>query len=169
VDPNTAAISTDQQLGATVTFNVRKYAILTAEVGVGAVFGSITVPQYGTSTNSSGQTVVARVSSSSVSVNPTILTNFVCRCNTGLLTPMLQIGAAASKTLPAILVGGGVRLFGLGKGDVALGGGAMFAWYKDLQKLHVGDVVTGTQAIQSDLGFSSAPKIGGYVAIQYKF
>jgi hypothetical protein len=97
------------------------------------------------------------------------LVNFVCRCNTGLLTPMLQIGAAASKTLPAILAGGGVRLFGLGKGDVGLGGGAMFAWYKDLQKLQVGQVVTGTQQIQSDLGFISAPKIGGYVAIQYKF
>ena len=82
---------------------------------------------------------------------------------------MFQIGAATSKDLPAILVGGGLRLFGLGKGDVAIGGGAMFAWFKDLQKLKVGDVVTGTTQIDTDLGYSSRPKLGGYFAIQYKF
>jgi len=169
VDPNTEALLTDQQAAGSVAFDVRRYGTFTPEIGAGAVFGTITVPQYGTGTNSLGQTVVARVSTSSVSVNPTVLANFVCRCGTGLLVPMLQIGAAASKTLPSILLGGGLRLFGLSKGDVAVGGGAMFGWYKDLNKLHVGDVVTGTQAIQSDLTFISAPKVGGYVAIQYKF
>ncbi len=169
VDTNTEALLTDQQAASSVAFDVRKYGIFTPEIGAGAVFGTIAVPQYGTGTNSSGQTVVARVSTSSVSVNPTVLANFVCRCGTGLLVPMLQVGAAASKTLPAILLGGGLRLFGLSKGDVAIGGGGMFGWYKDLNKLHVGDVVTGTQAIQSDLTFTSAPKVGGYVAIQYKF
>jgi hypothetical protein len=62
-----------------------------------------------------------------------------------------------------------VRLFGLGKGDVAIGGGAMFAWYQDLQKLKVGDVISGTNDINSDLGYISTPKVGGYFALQYKF
>jgi hypothetical protein len=169
VDTNTEALLTDQQAAGSVVFDVRKYGIFTPEIGVGAVFASVTVPQYGTAMNGSGQTVVSRTSTSSVSVNPTVLANFVCRCETGLLVPMLQVGAAASKTLPAILLGGGLRLFGLGKGDIGVGGGAMFAWYKDLNKLHVGDVVTGTSAIQSDLTFISSPKIGGYLSIQYKF
>jgi hypothetical protein len=152
-----------------VSFDVRRYSTYAPEIAVGAVFGSIKQPKYGTSTNSAGQTVVAKVSDTSISVNPTVLANFVCRCGAGALVPMLQIGAATSKDLPSILVGGGFRLFGVGKGDVALGGGAMFAWFKDLQKLHIGDVVAGTQQIDSDLGFTSRPKLGGYVAIQYKF
>jgi len=33
---------------------------------------------------------------------------------------------------------GGFRLFGLGKGDFAIGGGMMAGWYKDLQNLKSG-------------------------------
>jgi hypothetical protein len=168
-DATTTALSTEQQLAGSATFNVRRYSSLTPEVGVGAVFGTIKQPMYGTATNSAGKTIIVRVSDKSLSVNPTILANFVCRCGTGVLVPMLQIGAAVSKTLPAILTGAGLRLFGVGKGDVAIGGGAMFAWFKDLRTLQVGQVVSGTAAIDSDLGFSSSPKVGGYFAIQYKF
>jgi hypothetical protein len=82
---------------------------------------------------------------------------------------MFQIGVATSKDLPSILLGGGLRLFGLGKGDVAIGGGAMFGWYKDLQKLQVGSIITGTTDINNDLAYISTPKVAGYMAIQYKF
>jgi len=169
VESTTGVLSTQQQPAGSATFSVRHYASLTPEIGVGAVFGTIKQPKYGTSTNATGQTIVTKVPDTSISVNPTILVNFVCRCGSGLLVPMLQVGAATSKTLPAILIGGGVRLFGLGKGDVAIGGGGMFAWYKDLQKLKVGDVISGTTSIDADLGFASRPKVGAYVAIQYKF
>lgn len=169
VDATTSIISTVQQSAGSATFSVRRYSALTPEVGVGAVFGTIKQPTYGTGTNSSGQTIVAKKSGNSLSVNPTILVNFVCRCGTGLLVPMLQIGAATSKDLPAILLGGGFHLFGLGKGDVAVGGGLMLGWYKDLNKLQVGDVVTGTNDINNDLGYIGTPKPAAYAAIQYKF
>lgn len=169
VDSATSMISTDQQVAGSTTFSVRRYSALTPEIGVGAVFGTIQQPTYGTGKDASGQTIVARAPTKSLSVNPTILVNFVCRCGSGILVPMAQIGTSTSKTLPAILLGGGVRLFGLGKGDVAIGGGAMFAWYQDLQKLKVGDVITGTNDINADLGYISTPKVGGYFALQYKF
>jgi hypothetical protein len=169
IESTSGALSTQQQPSGSATFSVRRYSSLTPEIGVGAVFGTIKQPKYGTGTNATGQMVVTKVADTSISINPTILANFVCRCGTGLLVPMLQVGAATSKTLPAILLGAGVRLFGLGKGDVAIGGGGMFAWYRDLQKLKVGSVISGPADIDADLGFSSRPKIGGYVAIQYKF
>jgi hypothetical protein len=169
VDELTSRITTEQQSLGSVSFSIRKYSVLTPEVGIGAVFGTIKQPQYGTGKNAAGQTIITRVLDNSLSVNPTVLANFVCRCGTGLLVPMVQVGAAASKDLPAILLGAGLRLFGVGKGDVAIGGGAMFAWYKDLQKLHVGDVVNGTSDISADLGYINRPTIGGYFAIQYKF
>ena len=169
VDESTDMLTTQQESAGSAAFNVRRYSSFAPEIGVGAVFGTIKQPKYGTSTNTTGQTVVARVPDTSLSISPTILVNFVCRCETGLLVPMLQIGASASKDLPSLLIGGGLRLFGLGKGDVSIGGGTAFAWVKDLQKLKVGDLVTGTKDIDADLGYVGTPKIGGYFAIQYKF
>jgi hypothetical protein len=164
-----SSVTIDQPTAGSATFSVRRYSSLTPEIGVGAVFATVTQPVFGTAQNATGQMIVAKKPDKSVSVSPTVLVNFVCRCGTGLLTPMAQIGAAASKDVPGILLGGGVRLFGLSKGDIAVGGGAMFAWVKDLQKLKVGDVITGTNDINSDLSFNSRPKVGGYFAIQYKF
>ena len=83
---------------------------------------------------------------------------------------MLQIGASTSKDLPAILTGVGLRLFGIaGKGDISIGGGAMFGWAKDLQKLKVGDVITGTKDIDADLGYAGTPHVKAYFSILYKF
>lgn len=169
VDGITSVLSVDQEVAGSATLTVRRYSALAPEIGIGAVLGTLKTPVYGTGKNAAGQTIVAQTDTKSLSINPTILANFVCRCGAGLLSPMVQIGVATSKDLPGILLGGGLRLFGLGKGDVALGGGALFGWYKDLQKLKVGDVVSGTSDINSDLGYISTPKIGGYVAIQYKF
>jgi hypothetical protein len=104
-----------------------------------------------------------------VSVNPGLLVNFVCACNLGPVAPLLQVGAATSKTLPAVLLGGGLRLFGAGKGDLGIGGGLMLAWVRDLQKLAPGSVVQGTKDIEADLGFHTKPKSAGYFVIQYKF
>jgi hypothetical protein len=150
-----------------VSFDVRWYSRFAPEVGVGAVFGSVTQPEYGTATNAEGKTVVSKVSSKSISVAPTIMVNFVCRCGGSYLIPMVQIGAAASKTAPAIHIGGGFRI--PGASGFAIGGGGMFAWVKDLQALSVGQVVSGTAAIEADRGFNSQPTIGGYFTIQYTF
>ena len=162
-------LSVEESNAASVSFVVRRYSSLVPEIGVGAVFSTIREPVYGTGQNAAGQTIVAKKQDKSLAISPTVLANFVCRCGTGLLSPMAQVGVAASKDTPAILLGGGIRLFGLGKGDVAVGGGAAFTWVKDLQKLKVGDAVTGTNDINSDLGFSGTPRVAGYFAIQYKF
>jgi hypothetical protein len=169
VDSVTGAITSQQQDLGSASFSVRKYSPLTPEIGIGAVFGTLIQPTYGTSTNSAGNVVVAKKNSNTLSVNPTILANFVCRCGSGSLVPMVQIGAATSKDLPSILLGGGFRLFGLSKGDVAVGGGLLLGWYKDLKTLHVGDVISGTNDINNDLAYISTPKPAGYFAVQYKF
>lgn len=169
VDPSTGALKIGTPDAITVTFRLRRYSFLTPEIGAGAVFGTITKPNYGTDKNAAGQTVVAKTANSSLSISPSLMVNFVCHCSAGPLAPMAQIGTSVSKDLPGILLGGGLRLFGLGKGDISLSGGAMFAWVKDLQKLKPGDVVNGTADINADLGYTSKPKTGKYFAILYKF
>ena len=80
---------------------------------------------------------------------------------------MLQADITTSKDVPALLGGAGVRLFGLPKGEVALGGGGMIAWVKDLRTLQVGAPVGGTSDIEADLGY--VRRHGWYTALQYKF
>jgi hypothetical protein len=168
VDTGTGALFTTTKNLGSQTFDVRQFSRFAPEIGAGAVFATVRQPKYGTAQRN-GQTVVARVSDSSVSINPTVLVNFVCRCVTGPLRPMVQIGAVASKDTPGILTGAGFRLFTLGNGGVAVGGGAMFGWVKDLKTLQPGQVVSGTAAIEADLGFRTKPDIGGYFTIQYNF
>jgi hypothetical protein len=163
--PDVATIALDtEDLGSGV-FTIQKYLPFVIEKSVGAVFGTLKQPTYGTATNADGKTVIARSPDQTLSVNPAAMVNFVCRCAGGL--PMLQIGAATSKDLPAFLVGGGIRLFGLGKGDFGVTYGAMIGWYKELNKLQVGSVVTGTADINSDLTYK--PHIKSYFGIQYAF
>jgi hypothetical protein len=58
-------------------------------------------------------------------------------------------------------------LFGAGKGDVAIGGGLLVGWVKDLRTLGEGHIVGGTADIEADLGY--AARRSGYFVIQYKF
>jgi hypothetical protein len=148
---------------------VRRYSLFTPEIGVGAVFGFLKAPQYGTTTNEKNEVVVSRIRDDGVAVAPSVLVNFVCHCAAGPLAPMFQVGASTSKDVPAILAGGGLRLFGAGKGDISIGGGVMVGWVKDLQTRKEGDVVKGTSDIEADLGLRAKPKTAGYFVLQYKF
>jgi len=168
-DPVSGALSVGGSEVGTAELTVRSFSPFATEVGVGAVFGTLTTLKYGTSMNDEGETVVGEPTESETSISPTIMVNFVCRCGAKRFSPMFQIGVAASKDLPALLFGGGIRLFGMGSGDIALGGGLMLGWIKDLQKLEVDDPVGGSADIDADLAFRSTPDQGGYFVIQYTF
>jgi hypothetical protein len=162
-------VTSKQDLGS-ATFTLREFSRFAPEVGAGLVVAFVNQPKYGTSINASGQTVVALAKKDTVSVDPTVMVDFVCRCNAApYFQPMFQVGVAASKDVPAVLFGGGLRLFSLGKGDVAVGGGLALAWVKDLTHLKPGDVVTGTKDIEQDLSFDHTPRARPYFTIQYKF
>lgn len=168
VDELSGALLSAEETGGAATFGVRKLSRLTREFGVGTVIGSLTRPRYGTSRNAAGETVVSRIDTGPVSVHPAFLVNLVCLCNTGpFAAPMLQLGLTTSSDVFALLSGAGVRLFGAGRGDVALGGGWMVGWVKDLRTLREDDPVGGTKDIEANL--ESWRRSGWYVVIQYKF
>jgi hypothetical protein len=152
------------------TLRLRYFTPFAVEAGAGAVFAVVDRPKYGTRRNSRGELTVASAGVTSLSVDPSVLLNFVCRCGGGtILEPMAQVGASTSKETPALFVGGGIRVFVVGRGDVAVGGGLLLAWVRDLATLAVGDVVSGTADIREDLGFGRAPRAGHYFVIQYKW
>ena len=83
---------------------IRRYALLTPEIGAGAVFSSLKKPIYGTGKNSAGETIVTKSADTSLSVSPSLMVNFASRCHTGPLAPMDQIGAARFRSSSAALL-----------------------------------------------------------------
>jgi hypothetical protein len=168
VDESSGTVVAIAETTASETMATQRASRFVREFAIASVVSTVTRPQYGTTTNASGTTVVGPTSESGVSVVAAMLASFVCRCQTGpLVAPMLQVGITTSKDVPALLLGGGVRLFGLPRGDIALGGGAMIAWVKDLDSLRVGAPVGGTSDIEADLHYVG--RRGLYAALQYKF
>ncbi|MFN7934507.1 MAG: hypothetical protein U0R19_14340 [Bryobacteraceae bacterium] len=167
-DADSGAFAVKEGKAISGSLTVRRFSRFAVEPAVGAVFATVTQPKYAAGTNDKGQTIVTRTDDAKISVAPSAMVNFVCRCGTSRISPMIQLGAAASKDTPGALVGAGFRLFG-GKSGLAIGGGAMFAWVKDLKTLQVNQVVSSAAAIEQDRGFRTRPSVGGYFAIQYQF
>jgi hypothetical protein len=150
------------------TIELRRASRFVREFGVGTAVSSVVRPRYGTSSNAQGQTILARLPPGRVAFSPVVAVNLTCLCDTGpFVTPMLQAGISTSPDAPGLFAGSGLRLFGIGTGDVALGGGWISGWVQDLKTLRVGDRVGGTIDIDRDLGF--ARRDGWYVLAQYKF
>ncbi len=178
LDEVTPVVVAKSEEVASASFTVRKHSLLIPEVGVGATFARLPRPKYATTTNpDTGKTVVDEVTVEETTVDPTVMVNFVCRCDT-ILTPMFQLGASTDKDHPAIFIGGGVRLFHSAKGDFGIGYGYVNAWVKQLQKLKPGDVVSGQAALDKDLkfqrlgdgkAFDDDSRWHHYINLQYKF
>jgi hypothetical protein len=167
-DPSGLAVKKDE--AASGSLQVRRFSRFAPEPGAGAVIAFVPQVKYSATTNAEGKQIVGVAKREDVSVEPSVMVNFVCRCAAGpFVQPMFQIGATASKDLPGILVGGGLRLFGAGKGDVAIAGGAVFAWAKKLKTLHEGDPISGQKDIDADFGFKGLPETRPYIAILIKF
>jgi hypothetical protein len=170
VTDDPAKVSVKREESAAATIVVREFSRFAPEAGAGMVLAFVPRTFYGTGTNAEGKTVVAVSKTEDVAVVPGGMVNFVCRCGAGpFVEPMFQIGAAISKETPGILVGGGIRLFAMGKADIALSGGVVAAWTKKLKTLKVGDVISGSKDIDADLGFKGLPTTRPYIAILVKF
>jgi hypothetical protein len=153
-------------------FTVRRYSAWVPEIGVGVTFNRVSRPVYGTGKNAAGQTTIAlSETDKTTKVDPTVLVNFVCGfCGLTRLTPMFQIGTSTSKTTPAILLGGGVRVFPTAKGEFAIGYGAILPWAKQLKNDDdLGKVIDGTAALEQHLEWRVVKGFHSYVTLQYKF
>ena len=72
---------------------------------------------------------MTKIPNSSLSINPSLMVNFICR-SSAVRSADGANRHIGFKDLPGVLLGGGLRLFGLGKGDISLSGGVMFVWVK---------------------------------------
>jgi len=152
------------------TFRVRKFQRFVPEVSIGTAFTFLKYNSYGTTSDSTGQQFVGSPTENMVrNLNITTMLNFNYYIPNSPIHPLYQLGVGINSGIPTILTGFGLRSNINGIKRLTISGGIAMTWIKELDKLKVGDKISGTDDIDKDYKYSSAPKFTPYVALQYNF
>jgi len=147
-------------------FDLRQYHSVIAEVIPALIYTDLAYPKWGTD-EKDGVIKVKKGKDSRFPMEGAVTLNMLwSRLGTSMAYPTFQLGISSAKDFPGFLGGVGLRF--VGKYPVSISVGRMITWYKDLDKLAEGSVVTGTADIEADLKFKRSP-VAWYAAIQYKF
>ncbi len=166
VDESTGALVGMEEATGSETLIAQRFSRFGREFAVASVISSVTRPGYGTTTNEDGATVVGRLPRPAVSDG--------ARFSRELRLPMPDRTLAGSdapgwyrhlQRCPRTSRWRRHPPIGLPKGDVAIGGGGIIAWVKDLRTLHVGDRVGGTSDIEADLRVRQSLRVVRRVAV----
>lgn len=163
-------ISTELKELKKQSIRVRHFQRFVPEVSIGTAFTFFKYNSYGTTSDASGQQYVGPPTENTVkNLNITTMLNFNYYITNSTIHPMYQLGLGINSEIPTILTGLGIRSNINGAKRFAIAGGLAMSWIKELDKLKVGDAITGTDDIDKDYKYSSAPKFSPYVALQYNF
>jgi hypothetical protein len=151
-------------------FRLRRLNAFVPEVAAGVFYTGLNYPVYGTATNAAGEMVVEEAKNESINrMNLAAALNITLNMPNSMLLPFFQLGAGLNtKVVPVVLVGAGIRSNISGAGRFAISGGIAMSWIQQLDRLKVGDRITGTAALDADLKYIfGSPK--PYIGIQYNF
>lgn len=152
------------------SFSVRRFQRFVPEVSVGTAFTFFEYNTYGTTTDSTGQQLVASPTKNIVqNLNISTMINFNYYIQNSPINPFWQVGLGINSEIPSILAGVGLRSNINGSRRITISGGLAMSWLKELESLEVGDEVSGTDDIDKDFKYSSSPTFTGYIGVQYNF
>jgi len=152
------------------TVRIRKFQRFVPEVSIGTAFTFLKYNSYRTTSDSTGQQFVGSPTENTIkNLNITTMINFNYYIPNSPLHPLYQIGVGVNSGIPTILTGFGLRSNINGIKRMTIAGGIAMTWIKELHDLKVGDKISGTDDIEKDYKYSSAPKFTPYVALQYNF
>jgi hypothetical protein len=162
-------ISVDSKDVIRRTARIVRFNRFIPEVSVGTAYTFFQYNVYGTTSDSTGKQFVAAPSKKSLkNLNISTMINFTYFTPDWLVLPFWQLGLGFNSEVPTLLTGFGLRGV-LGSKRICIAGGLAMSWIKELDKLKVGDKISGTSDIDKDLKsqFSWPPK--PYVGLQYNF
>lgn len=152
------------------TLRIRKFQQFVPEVSIGTAFTFLKYNSYGTTSDSTGQQFVGTPIENTIkNLNLTTMINFNYYIPNSPLHPFYQIGVGINSGIPTVLTGFGLRSNINGIKRMAIAAGIAMSWIKELDKLKVGDKISGTDDIEKDYKYSSTPKFSPYVGLQYNF
>jgi hypothetical protein len=170
LDDNQEIVSRESKEILSRTIRIRKFQRFVPEVSIGTAFTFFDYDTYGTTSDSSGQQYVGTPTENKLrNINIAAMLNLNYFTQHSLLHPFYQLGAGINSGVPTLLTGLGIRSSINGLKRLAISGGIAMSWIKVLDKLKVGDRISGTDDIEKDLKteFSWPPK--PYIGIQFNF
>jgi hypothetical protein len=148
------------------TLRIRHHSPFVPEVAAGVAASEIKIPKFGTA-QKDGKTVVATAGSDNVRTIPALFFNGIIRFSgESFAYPMFQLGVGTGADRPSLLGGIGLRF--THPRHLALSLGYAVTWFKDLDKLKLGDEVKGTADVEADLKLRRSDA-KPYISIQYSF
>ncbi len=154
------------------TLRVRKFQRFVPEVSIGTAYTFFKYRNYGTTFDSAGlktnNLFVASPTEDPVkNINITTMLNLNYYCPNSIVHPFYQLGVGINSGVPTLITGIGARSF-LGLKGISISLGFALTWIKELDKLKVGDKISGTEDIDKDLKYQvTSPKF--YFGIQHNF
>jgi hypothetical protein len=152
------------------TIRIRRFQRFIPEASAGVAYTSLTFPKFGTATDSAGKQHVANAGEDVLKkINFTVMLNYNYFITNSAVHPFFQVGTGINANFPTLFTGAGLRLNTAAGRRLAISFGFASTWIKTLDKLKIGDVVTGTADIEKDIKyeFNWPPK--PYVGMQYNF
>jgi hypothetical protein len=152
------------------TIRFRRFQRFVPEVSIGTAFTFFKYNSYGTTSDSTDQQYVSTPTEKTMSnLNITTMLNFNYYIPNSPIHPFYQLGLGINSNIPTILTGFGLRSNINGIKRLTISGGLAMSWLQELDKLKVGDKISGTADIEKDLKTGIAPKFSRYIGIQYNF
>jgi predicted nucleic acid-binding Zn-ribbon protein len=149
----------------TYTISARRYDWFIPEVDAAVVYTDVEYPKYGTTTNASGQMVVANAGNDKVSkFAVSTMLNFHLYFPNSSIRPFIQVGAGASTDYPALFSGAGIKI----SNRFSISVGYTSPWIKELKTLKVDSPVSGTAELEKDIERNLKPFRNLYAGLQIK-
>lgn len=170
LDKDDEMVSIDKKVLLSKIINVRKHQLFVPEVVAGIAYTFLSFPKYAAETDATGNTVVTNAGDENFKkLNITAMINYNLFLPGANVHPFIQIGVGAKSDYPTLLTGLGLRFNGVLGRRLALSGGFASTWIKTLNKLNVGDKVSGTAELEADISHEFKFPLKPYVGVQISF
>jgi len=148
----------------TKSFTFKKYDIFQITSSTGIFYGNVTLNGFGIANNTDGS---FKITEDNVSKGLPVTAIFlnINFAQSDYFSPIIQLGLDPTKKRPFLLFGAG---FSIPAARIAFSGGPIWTWNQTLDTLTVGQSISSTTELETDIKyqFEIKPK-GWYLGIQY--
>jgi hypothetical protein len=149
--------------------SLKNHSKISVDFGAGFLYPfGFRYDRYSTTFNSTtNQLEVARLNPADPKVIAGAMLNIIFQTKTYPVYPLLQVGVGSdyAQETPCIYGGLGLKF----PHKVSLSFGVIGGWYRELDKLKVGDVIKGEADLKNDYKYKPIKSPGFYIGIQYSF
>ncbi len=142
--------------------HIRKSTFFIPVVSSGVIYTNLSFPQFGTSEDENGNTIVVQTQDEENEIAVGAYLNLYIN-NDWEIPVFAQFGLGPSKEKPLFFIGAGFSLYE----RITLSTGGVFTWIPELTDLSLGQQVNGTAIIEKDISYSFDTKPKFYIGLSF--